>query len=76
MTVVIVPAALAAKPPSTILTKPSLPAAPLASVCVTETVVVPVPPLTMIPPVFGARVLFSVIVVVKLPLTVRAWFVD
>ena len=50
VTVVIVPAAVVLAPfASRILTAPSMPAAP-SSVCVTETVVVPLPPLTVIPP--------------------------
>ena len=66
---VIVPAAVVLAPfASTIVTTPSLPAT--VSVCVIETVVVPLPPLTVIPPLTKVP-LFSVIVVVKLPLTVR-----
>ena len=69
MIVVIVPAAVVLAPlASMILTIPSLPLT--ASVCVIETVVVPLPPLTVIAPLTKVP-LFSVMVVVKLPLTVR-----
>src|SRR5271166_758428 len=50
VTVVIVPAAVVLAPfPSVMVTTPSRPAAPAPSVCVIETCVVPVPPLTVIP---------------------------
>ena len=65
---VMVPAAVALAPlKSVILTAPSVSGA--TSVCVIETVVVPFPPLTAMPPVLGP-ILVSLMVVVRLPLTV------